>query len=72
MNLPRFRQLCQGNFLDIIFSCPYELHELCLLYTSSIFGGQHDLAAKETVGLIVQGRQRAVSEAEETLSLIHI
>ena len=23
MNLPRFRQLCQGNFLDIIFSCPY-------------------------------------------------
>ena len=28
MNLPRFRQLCQGNFLDIIFSCPYELHEL--------------------------------------------
>ena len=28
MNLPRFRQLCQGNFLDIIVSCPYELHEL--------------------------------------------
>jgi DNA-directed RNA polymerase specialized sigma24 family protein len=28
MNLPRFRQLCQGNFPDIIFSCPYELHEL--------------------------------------------
>ena len=28
MNLPRFHQLCQGNFLDIIFSCPYELHEL--------------------------------------------
>ncbi len=28
MNLPRFRQLCRGNFLDIIFSCPYELHEL--------------------------------------------
>ena len=28
MNLPRFRHLCQGNFLDIIFSCPYELHEL--------------------------------------------
>ena len=28
MNLPRFRQLCQGNFLDIIFSGPYELHEL--------------------------------------------
>ena len=28
MNLPRFRQLCQGNYLDIIFSCPYELHEL--------------------------------------------
>ena len=28
MNLPTFRQLCQGNFLDIIFSCPFELHEL--------------------------------------------
>ena len=28
MNLPRLRQLCRGNFLDIIFSCPYELHEL--------------------------------------------
>ena len=28
MNLPRFRQLCQGNYLDIIFSCPYELHQL--------------------------------------------
>ena len=28
MNLPRFRQLCQGNFLDTIFSCPYELHQL--------------------------------------------
>ena len=28
MNLPRFRQLCQGDYLDIIFSCPYELHEL--------------------------------------------
>ena len=27
MNLPRFRQLCQGNFLDIIFSCPYELQD---------------------------------------------
>ena len=28
MNLPRFRQLSQGNFLDLIFTCPYELHEL--------------------------------------------
>ncbi len=28
MNLPRYRQLSSGNFLDIIFSCPYELHEL--------------------------------------------
>lgn len=28
MNLPRFRQLCQGNFLDIIFTCPFEVHEL--------------------------------------------
>lgn len=30
-----------------------------------VFGGQHDLAAKETVGLVVQGGQRTVSEAEE-------
>ena len=28
MNLPGFRQLSRGDFLDIIFSCPYELHEL--------------------------------------------
>ena len=31
-----------------------------------VFGGQHDLAAKETVGLVVQGGERTVSEAEET------
>ena len=30
-----------------------------------VFGGQHDLAAKETVGLVVQGRQRTVAEAEK-------
>ena len=30
-----------------------------------VFGGQHDLAAKETVGLVVQGGERTVSEAEE-------
>ena len=30
-----------------------------------VFGGQHDLAAKETVGLIVQGGQRTVAKAEE-------
>lgn len=28
LNLPRYRQLASGNFLDIIFSCTYELHEL--------------------------------------------
>ncbi len=28
MNLPKFRQLSRGDFLDIIFSCPYEMHEL--------------------------------------------
>ena len=28
MNLPEFRQLSRGDFLDIIFSCPYEMHEL--------------------------------------------
>ena len=30
-----------------------------------VFGGQHDLAAKETVGLVVQGGQRTVAEAEK-------
>ena len=30
-----------------------------------VFGGQHDLAAKETVGLVVQGGERTVAEAEE-------
>ena len=42
----------------------------CLLYTSSacgpVFGGQHDLAAEEAVGLVVQGGERTVSEAEKT------
>lgn len=28
MNSPTFRQVSSGNFLDVIFSCPYELHEL--------------------------------------------
>ena len=28
MNLPKFSQLRKGDFLDIIFSCPYEMHEL--------------------------------------------
>lgn len=28
MNDPAFRQLCSGNFLDILFDCPYEMHEL--------------------------------------------
>ncbi len=28
MNLPNFRQISKGDFLDIIFSCPYEMHEL--------------------------------------------
>ena len=31
-----------------------------------VFGGQHDLAAKEAVGLGVQGGERTVSEAEKT------
>ena len=30
-----------------------------------VFGGQHDLAAKKAVGLVVQGGQRTVAEAEE-------
>lgn len=28
MNDPAFRQLCHGNFLDILFDCPHELHNL--------------------------------------------
>ena len=28
MNDPAFRQLCSGNFLDILFDCPYEMHQL--------------------------------------------
>ena len=28
MNDPTFRQLCHGNFLDILFDCPHELHNL--------------------------------------------
>ena len=28
MNDPEYRQLCSGFFLDILFDCPYELHEL--------------------------------------------
>ena len=31
-----------------------------------VFGGQHDLAAKETVGLVVQGGERTVAEAKKT------
>ena len=31
----------------------------------AVFGGQHDLTAKETVGLVMQGSQRTVAEAEE-------
>ena len=28
MNAPDYRQLCNGFFLDILFDCPYEMHEL--------------------------------------------
>ena len=28
MNDPAFRQLCHGNYLDILFDCPHELHNL--------------------------------------------
>ena len=28
MNDPAFRQLCHGNYLDILFACPHELHNL--------------------------------------------
>mgnify|MGYP000109735270 FL=1 len=29
MNNPAYRQLMAGNFLDILFDCPYEMHQLC-------------------------------------------
>ena len=28
INDPEYRQLCSGFFLDILFDCPYEMHEL--------------------------------------------
>lgn len=28
MNNPFFRQLCSGNYLDILFDCPHDLHNL--------------------------------------------
>ena len=28
LNNPAVRQLCSGNFLDILFDCPYEMHQL--------------------------------------------
>ena len=28
MNNPAYRQLMAGNFLDILFDCPYEMHQL--------------------------------------------
>ena len=28
MNNPAYRQLCSGNYLDILFDCPHELHNL--------------------------------------------
>ena len=28
LNNPAMRQLCSGNFLDILFDCPYEMHQL--------------------------------------------
>ena len=36
MNNPAYRQLCSGNYLDILFDCPHELHNLAgnLLFPS--------------------------------------
>ena len=30
LNNPAVRQLCSGNFLDILFDCPYEMHQLMI------------------------------------------
>ena len=44
------------------------IHQKRIIHSASgpVFGGQHDLAAKEAVGLVVQGGERTVSEAEKT------
>ena len=36
LNNPAVRQLCSGNFLDVLFDCPYEMHQL----TSNAFLSQ--------------------------------
>ena len=28
LNNPAVRQLCSGNFMDVLFDCPYEMHQL--------------------------------------------
>ena len=52
---------------DTLFLPQQLIHQKWIVRSACgpVFGSQHDLAAKETVGLVVQGRQRTVAEAEE-------
>ena len=54
MNNPAYRQLMAGNFLDILFDCPYEMHNLTAdafisRIVVSIYRGGRDIPA-------IQGR----------------
>ena len=44
------------------------IHQKRIIHSASgpVFGGQHDLAAKEAVGLVVQGGERTVAKAEKS------
>ena len=60
-------QTLQTSEEDTLFLPQQLIHQKRIIHSASgpVFGGQHDLAAKEAVGLVVQGGQRTVSEAEE-------
>ena len=61
-------QTLQTPEKDTLFLPQQLVHQKRIIRSACwpVFGGQHDLAAKETVGLIVQGRQRAVAKAEKS------
>ena len=40
MNNPTYRQLMAGNFLDILFDCPYEMHNLTARHLYFPHGGR--------------------------------
>ena len=61
-------QTLQTPEKDTLFLPQQLVHQKRIIRSACwpVFGGQYDLAAKETVGLIVQGRQRAVAKAEKS------